>query len=372
MNEVSNTQSTPVNKKRGFWKICGIIIGIIILMIIGLYGFLQFKIKTVRDIEPFDDPALKLQSVQVSVGDNAFNDLEEISELLVYPKDKSQSEKLDNILDGKEWDESFVNDLVEKNKSALDALNKANEKPKFQDPAFADPSKITYKTIGGPLGSLRQIVKIKSLQAELELRQGKPDEALDDALKIVGIGQKLEDSQGILIAYLVDISVKKTGLTRIDHILATNRNDLKNLNDFKNKLSKYQNDKEGLKTAIKVEYIIFSSGVDYVSSGLLKNSEKNSKISELFNNLFYFQPNKTKKLYADWTTTEIANVDKPCSNIIRTDREDISKLPKWKLIWHENAAGEIMFNSASEAREKLQNKRCEMEEMTEKIIQEMQ
>lgn len=365
--QTNHDQTIPPSKKGSCWKTCGLFILIIFIILGGVYGVWQFRIRTAKDISPVNRPELKLNMVKLAAENNAYEELEKAAMLLSYPTEAAQTQKIDNIYKGQTWDEQFTKNLISKNQQALNHFDLANEKSKFQDPAFSDPTKVTAASISPINSKIRQLTKLKLLQGELKYKQNYADEAILIDLGVVEIGQKIEDSQGSMITYLIGLAVKKMALTNMNRYITSGKISSSTSKKVKSDMAKYLTDRKGLKLAYKNEYVIFSSEINNLSSGLVTNVKKDPKYSGLSSRNFYFEPNKTNNILADWMVIEIANADKNCGNFTQPKNTDISKYSKWRLLWLENAIGEILFSMVTEAFRNVQDKRCQNEKLSQEI-----
>lgn len=266
-----------------------------------------------KDIPPIDDRDLQLVKVDVPREQNAFYDLVEIDKYLSYPP--KTPDPIQDHITGKVWDEQFVQETLAKNEQALALFDEAVKKPSFQNPKTADPTKI--------LSTSLKIARLSSLKALSLARQNKDAEALNEAIKSVEIGQKIQESQVGLIDYLIGIAIKQIGLSTLQKLVAVTKLPPETLIQDAKYLEKFKNNEEGLKTAFKVEYALAINSIDSVASGDpelflqsqgLDDKTTSNKFQSGLKNNFYFQPNKTKALFASYIRPEITNVSGFCSS----------------------------------------------------------
>ena len=364
---------SPTPKKRSFWKSCGLVALILVLLIGGGYGYLTYRFKTAKDIAPINDSDLQPAKISISDDENSYFELVKIKDVIYYPKEKEQQDKITQIEEGKTWDENFVKDLVAKNTDALNYLNEFDQKPKFVDPALTDPGKVDVNTLtlSGTASSIRQIAKIQSLESLLLLKGGKSDQAFDENLKILRLSYKLTNYQPALIPYLLGLATANIGWSRLDSIVSTGDLSSEFLQSKKEDLIKLKSTKEGLKTAMKFEYIIMTKSITEdigASPEELKKAAQSNLPLDKMSPSFYFQPNRTKQMYADWTREQIKQSDLQCDKITTSSIPDISKQSKVKLFLTENAIGKILINMTTVSLSNLQNKRCETEKLADQAI----
>jgi len=202
---------------------------------------------------------------------------------------------------------------------------------------------------------------------ETKGKKGKDKEAFDEAFKSIGLGQKIQDSQGNLIYYLIGLAIKTTGLETLQKILETSKADNQTLDQYLERLGKYEDNKTGLSTALKVEYLIQKNAADSVVEGSSRPSEVFNtedfgfvpNEGRLANNNFYFKPNKTKKLFAGYIRGILNDISKPCGFVKEKEPKRLTPLDKFKLIFTENAIGKILNDVVSVSLGSIHNRRCD-------------
>ena len=95
-------------------------------------------------------------------------------------------------VDGKIWDQQYVDELLKKNEKALTYFNDAAKKPKFQDPAFSNPGSFSFDAEIKSLSQIRKIAQISSIKSANLQKQGKDQQALDEVFKILEMDKKLK------------------------------------------------------------------------------------------------------------------------------------------------------------------------------------
>lgn len=105
-----------------FFIVVGILVGLILLLMFlpTIFGALT------EDIPPADTSDLKLQTINIKPGDNAYYDLEKIglitslevgSKKVLY--EIYEPAEAINYLDGKSWNQSIVDEVVTKNQKVF-------------------------------------------------------------------------------------------------------------------------------------------------------------------------------------------------------------------------------------------------------------
>jgi len=318
----------PRAEKR-VWKIiyysAGGLVGLIVLL-----NLIPFVLGVVtKDIAPLAVGDLKLRVIDMAKDNNAFYDLLALQEFTVDSDESadikiSLPENPERFITGKEWDEEMIEEVIDQNKEVFAIFDKTKGK-NYQDPATDNPAKIGPD---GPLpasgGRRREMAEAESLRALYLFKNGREQEGVNEAIAIIEFGQKMQDSQVDLIGYLASVPIKKIGLDTLATMTKTASLSSDQLVHVLKQLDKFKNSKAGLKSAFKSEYENASQATDMMISGtpssidlvlpqkdIFLNNSPDSGVAESF----YFRPNESKKLFADWARTQIAAADKSCGLI---------------------------------------------------------
>lgn len=284
---------TPVKTKIIF--ILAGAIGMPIVASLFVISFLAYVF--VADAPAPDDSDLRLLKVSVANEDNAFYDLENIKDDIVYyPSD--QTDLIINYMEDKKWDEIFVQDLLYKNELAFKYLDQAKAKSKFQD-----PTKIingSQRNVPNPMLFIN-MAKLDSLRSLYLFKDGKEQLALDNAVQLTLLAQKIHDSQSDLLYYLIARPLKSAGLERINQIIA---HSVKLSPDILIYYARQLDDIEnsnGLKKAFIIEYL---------------NQLNNFASVSNMPSSYYFKPNKVKQLLVDNAKIWVSSVEASCASDI--------------------------------------------------------
>jgi len=222
----------------------------VVLFIILLPSILNLFAK---DIAPFNDSDILLSKVNVPDNQNAYFDLIKLNNDLVYEPDDKFDVMIEMIA-GKIWDEQVAEEIVSRNTEAFEYFTEAARKPKFQDPAFADPANITLNTVLTPMNVWRKMSRVSAIRALYLEKQGNDKDAMDEALKSVKIGQKIQESQIYLFGYLVAMAMKSIGLETVQRIVVSSKLSDTELVDYIQELDDFYENEEGLVDSFKGEY----------------------------------------------------------------------------------------------------------------------
>lgn len=344
--------------------ILAIVLGIVILVLPVIFlpdilGALS------KDTVAAEDSDLRLETVNVPKSDNAYFDLAKLKDDIIYePADKADI--IAGIIAGKTWDDKLAEDIVLRNYKAFEYFSDAARKPKFQDPAYADPENITITTVVAPNMNWRRMSRLSAIKALYLAKNGKNQEAIEEALNAVRVGQKIQDSQAPTIEYLIAVAMKETGLETVQKVIASTELSGLELKQYAQSLDQFYKNEGGLISAFKGEYHIVSREIDLIAGGnkgaaALLEEEGSGKlnVADKVKNNFYFHPNETKSIFAGYTREGIKNADKFCGEIKTADFRRMAPSSAVELFVTENAIGKILHDVAAVSLTSMNRKKCE-------------
>lgn len=292
------------------------------------------------DIPPPNDSDVRPSMVAIPREQNAYYSLMNLEKNLYAPAQNPDA--LADHLAGKQWDPAFVATILSRNQQARKYFDEATRKPQFRDPTIDEQGGFTQE----PIMAARTAARVSSLAAENMFRLGKQEAALDEAMKILENGQKIQDSQGTYVHFMIATDVKRVGLERIQRIVKSTTLSPAVLISYAEVLEKYKRNEAGLIAAFKHEYGFFTSALDGALSGALK-SKTDERTERLRNYGFYFQPNKTKSLYADLVRGQISDVQRPCGLRRNGNMRRLTPSSKLQMFLTENLVGMMLVDIAT-------------------------
>lgn len=356
---------SPDAKMSGWKKIALLFAGMIILAISVIIYIPSILNTSVRDIAPINDNDLLLKKVFVADRENAYFDLIKLDKIIY--ESTGASDKILDMVSGKIWDEKLVEELVLKNEQAFKIFTDAAVKSKFQDPVYAEPIKITPAVALPPLNSWRRMSRLSAVRALYLAKRGKDKEAMEEAFHSIKIGQKIQDSQVSLIEYLVALSMKDTGIEIVMKISNSSKLQSAELISYARTLNEYYKNEDGLISSFKGEYMMqkyiidgLVSGNNEAMEGIFSGEESaRQEIKEKIKNSYYFQPNKTISLFAEYTRNNIKSVRIPCGEIKPLDVQMLAPSNPAELYVEENAIGKILHDILAVGLTNTSIKKCE-------------
>ncbi len=257
----------------------------------------------------------------------------------------------------------MAEEIISNNQKAFEYFSEASRKPKFQNPVLANPENINPNLVLPALNSWRTMSRYSSIKALYLLKQGKENEAMYEALSSVYIGQKIQESQASLIEYLVAIVMKEKGLEVVQNIIASSNLNSDELKRYAQDLDKFYKNESGFIATVKGEYYMQSSIIDALVNGntdILQTykEEQSLDISQKLKNNYYFRPNKTKDLFANYARERIGNADKFCNNIKNVDIQMQAPSSYVEIYLSENIIGKILYDITAVSLSSVNTKKC--------------
>ena len=188
------TPPAKPRRRRRLW----ILLGLAVLAFAGLAWFL------LADEAPRDDSDLRIPRVAVPDAENGY--------LLVKMEEKDvywPEEEPATMLSGDTWHPELAAEILRKNAEALKRLDSALSLPGFQCEEidrFDEPSP------GHACGAWRQLAEVQQLRAWSLFHDGKEEDALEQALRLVKFGFRIESTALNSLHMHVGLAIERTGL----------------------------------------------------------------------------------------------------------------------------------------------------------------
>ena len=297
-----------------------------------------------KDEPPPDDRDLLLSRVEISTTENAIyhflpyydsgskeiilsywteaqEKLKESKEIY-WPADKT--EKNYQIIIGNEWDEELVKEVMEKNREFFEDFDRFIQSPYFQDPVIRDPASFGIDMPPLALGQYRTFAKLSLLRSTYLFKQGKEKEAFDETIKVIKMGQMLQDAPlPSMIQYLVGIAIKGMGLENLRAMIKETDLSVDLLKIYTHELSRFYANKESLEKIFKGEYISLMNAktkfIDSIPKGKKFSEEEKILLQEFLPSgkgeflarfSYFYKPNQTKRFFAEETRRQLEAVNK--------------------------------------------------------------
>lgn len=327
-------------------------------MILGIpllsaYSLLQVLNLSAYDIPNPKDNDLQLQTLNVPKQDNAYYVFLEAKDKIYLPEDKL----------AKSLDDALAQEILQKNEQALALLDKGVVLSVYQQPEFQNPKDYNASQVVTSVSFLRNLAQVNSIKALVLQSQGKEKEAFDQSLKTIKMAQMIQDSQGTLINYLIGLSIKETGLSNFRELIQGSNLSSSELLSYVSQLDQYKESRLSLQRALKSEYAMIVNTKEESIDPIFRGEKPKGDAGELLEgipqnvvagNIFYYQPNRTKLLFAQVYRNMISNADKKSYSLV-THAE---KIPTdWTIVFENNAVGKILSNIVNVSFDSLYEKR---------------
>jgi hypothetical protein len=365
-------------------KTISIIISILILIVIIFVNLPRLLDIVTNDISEVNLSGLELVIKNVPFSENGFYDLEEISSLLYIPeKQNGTTSVIRELHSGNNWDSELAEYVINKNEEALSYFSSASQKEGFQNPAYNESTIFSYELLLPKINDWRTISFISTIKSTILLNLGKNEEAMEEAMKSVKVGQKITKSNVTLIEYLVGLAIKDNGLAMVEKIINESNFDDEQVSKYIFELNEMYDTGDGLKNVFIVEHKFILNTIDLFkydseedSPNLISEILASTEFEELNNikninisNNYYFRPNKTKQIHTDQTRKVINNINIHCDDIAYIE-ESKTLTPDniIKFYLTENVIGKIFHDIIISKYHSIFQKRCNSNNQLDKIL----
>lgn len=369
----SHSAAVKKTKKVRYHRIREILIGfgilVVLIMITPAILSLFFK-----DIPPVSAPDLALTKVTVPVAGNAYFDMLKVQNAAVeVPQLTGDQSFLNNVLAGTTWDQGIVDDAIAKNAEALRYFADAAKKPSYQFPAYADPSNVDTTSFDYALGGQWNVSRTAALNAINLQKQGKEQEAFQQALDLLQVGTIIQQSQTPLLGFLVGSNLKVLGMQTLNALLANTKLPKETLGHYSAALQSVDAVAARLAHAFKMEHAIRMTLFN--EDHLLNDPVVRDEYSFLRGIVlwrawvpksYYFQPNR---IIDEWNTIDRATLSaasQPCEQPYQTvpppTYYSTNQFTFWlRLYFLPNAVGKFFHELAFINTTSMWQKRCNEE-----------
>ena len=325
--KVEEPVGVPSLGTKAFYGIFAFVGGIPFLL---LFGWLTFTVFWGRDIPGFDDSDLHLGKIEIPKEQNAFYDSLELLENDAE-RDPRYSPLYRDMMNERRLETKEAKEFMERNEKIFLKLEKALSHPYFQFPQLQDPEKLDqdliYKEVYPRLADLRKLAWLGMTRGHYLFAQRKEKEAFQWYINVVKLGKMVENSlrPAGLVQYLDSETIMELGLQPLRDKIGKEHLPPSELKRYARELEKFGENGEGIKRALKMEYI-FSRNSHARIIQILDHKPRNEYEDFARSYLYsmfplhilspcYFKPNKTMFLQAEVIRTMIKNIDKPYKNM---------------------------------------------------------
>ncbi len=262
---------------------------------------------------------LRLERPDIPEKQNAYYWFNRAGEKVYWPEDEESEDRLLEMLDGDTWEAPQVEELLERNREALELLNRGLRCSRCQAP---EP-----KGIGETCPLLLpwlHLGRVVCLRAVSLLEKGEEQRALRELMTVLHFGNMIEACKGELILYYLGIEAKATAFRHLIGSPWGSPSEPALLIRNARRLGDYRADQRGLCDAFRAEYRNAEILVDDLAQGKCSFDDVLGGDDPSFPagyTGYFFQPNNTKRLFGQMYRTYIGNVPRTAAEF------DFSGLP---------------------------------------------
>ncbi len=338
-----------------------ILISLAVLVVLGIGALVvAFKIAS-RDIPPQDATDLIPERVEPPPEQNAYTHFVSVTDSIYWPKNASAS--VSSYLDGKPADEAVIQQIITRNTASLQAIQQG-----LQCRVCVTPKVTGFDTKIPYINPWLNMSKVMALKTRHDRLAGRYTEASNTCITLLQFGDMIQKEGGCTIGYLVGNTVIGIGLTQAQDLARDKGIPQGELTRLSEALAALGTFDRGLVHAMKVEYTVDAATVDQIRDGKFNQSElptladgktnltsKGRRISG-----YFFQPNKTKLICANFSRYMIKNAPLCYADVKRSGVAEVSEMnvSKVSLIAQPNAIGRILCKLAIPNLDGLLENRC--------------
>lgn len=291
-----------------------------------------------HQLKTFNDSDLIPVRVEVPIESNAFWTLAKATNELYWPE--SLGRKLNDLSDNTNWDDALAAEVLKKNRHCLDLFDEAIRQPFL---LVTEPK--SFVEDDSYLAGWRAFCRVETIQVFALFRARNEKEAFASAFKIVQFGQRVENSGGPMIHYLVGSAIKAIGLQCSRQMIPQTALQETDLLDLCRELNHFKANQEGLTNSLKVEYQIACRFLNNLAEGRDPTTGSTSnQVAPTFGLSLVFNPTKTKMKFAQADRVLRDSISKPFSEVPWSDLPVAeTNVSIWQRLIRGNAVGDILF-----------------------------
>ena len=172
-----------------------------------LFGVISFRSLTSATVQ---DQELQLARANIPQGANAFDALAAATNHLWWPK--AQERQIDDLVKDTNWDDTLAGTVMASNRDALAGWDAAVKLPDLQVPEV-----YTIDNLLPYLADWKKLAMLAEVRENVLLHSGQDQAAFDQIVSHIQLGQRMQNSHGVLIVYLVGTAVKAMALNQMQH-----------------------------------------------------------------------------------------------------------------------------------------------------------
>jgi len=277
-----------------------IVLGSVAALLLLLGGAATVIWLALRDDLPPDDADLVLAREDIPEAENGFPLLDE-AQRLAAPSlhSKTAYDAVYDAIAGRAWNAPAIESVLAANTKAFALRDEGLARGGFRwpDPGSRHTATAGYLVLG----------KCSSLRSLELFRRGREKEAIEEALKTIDLGCRLENGQGHFVDYLAGLAVKGFGLHRLQQLVADAKLDSAELREYGQRLLPCGASSQGAANAARAEYQIRCSSIDDVLAQLTHRKSGPPSIGASLMSGYELKVNRTKGVLAGVCRAQVAS-----------------------------------------------------------------
>ncbi len=317
------------------------------------FGFLALillllLIVCVRSFSPgaLQNQQLPLERATIPPGANCFDALQVAASKMWLPKDQEQ--RIDDLVSSINWDEAFAQAFLASNHDALASWDAAVKLPDLQVPELS----AVYE-LPPYLEGWKKLARIAMVRENWLLHHGQDQAAFNQLIDHVRLGRRMQNSQCVLIVYLVGQAVDNMGLFQMRHWVGKTQLTADQLKTYIAQLKPQPRElSDAFASTIKVEHQMQVNTLAAMRDGRIDNGY----IPRIGFGWPFFNFGQTEELFTQGT---LKLVEAASHHYVEVDVAAMTALPSRPSIYLSgNMTGQILYYSMMPAMTAMLANKC--------------
>jgi hypothetical protein len=223
-------------------------------------------------------------------------------------------DRLDKMLDGKDWDEALAKEILDANWQTFRRIELGLDCREFQAPEF----KSFHDEMPYVLGFM-QTARLMRLRAADLAARNKGIEAVERVLDVVSFGHRIVCAKGCLVNWLVGQTIKGMGLEQLRRLVIECKAPAETLRMTAARLADWGDSGTGLADALRCEYQMDVNMIDEMYCGnmsiyiftIVGREPPRPSLYERLKVVLFLRPNQTKRLFAETLRPRVEDSTRP-------------------------------------------------------------
>ena len=267
----------------------------LVLLATGLWLFVS------PDEPPPDVSDLAAKPLQLTNDQNACAIIMQAAALVNADLFKANSEQLNNMTKGKNWDGALARQMLDGTDPIWSLWEQAAHTPQGQVPL-----------VPTNLGPIQNLAKLAQIRVWDLARSGQPDAAIESLFTTLQVGQRLEQSRGDIIWYIVASGFRGSVLNSLRGITTEFKPSAATLRKALQQVEAYRPDKDAFANVLRKDFRSFRHDLESPESPLSSgdNDAESPLVIKVGTHVpYFFHPFQTLRIYADATRHAIGVID---------------------------------------------------------------